>query len=238
MKKDILIDRTPELLRLKIIARVYNDFSSKFGLPRQSGLSDSIESKIIFEPEYRNSDSVRGLEEFSHLWLLWLFSDGKHQGWSPTVRPPRLGGNVRMGVFATRSPNRPNPVGLSAVRLKGIVRHHEYGNVLIVSGTDMMNNTPVIDIKPYLPYTDSITDANGGFTDRLGQHRLQVAFPDAMLDMIPAEKRKTLLDILQYDPRPAYQEDNERVYGLTYAGFNVRFTIDGNKITICEVERE
>ena len=220
---------------MKIIARAQNDFSSKFGIPRQSGLAPSALSRIVFEPEYRNADALRGLEDFSHLWLIWEFSEAKREDWSPTVRPPRLGGNTRMGVFATRSPFRPNPIGLSCVKLVEIQLHTEDGPVLIVSGADLMNGTPIFDIKPYLPYADSHPEAKGGFAAVEWERLLTVDCPTELLSRVPELQRNALLEILSQDPRPSYQNDPERVYGMAYGGMDIRFSVAGNVLTVKEI---
>lgn len=220
---------------MKVIARIRTDFPTKFGIPRQSGLIDSLKAVIVFEPEYRNPDALRGLEEFSYIWLIWEFSEAVRDTWSPTVRPPRLGGNTRMGVFATRSPFRPNPLGLSSVKLDGIELHDDLGPVLHVSGADLMDNTPIYDIKPYLPYTDSHPDAVGGFTDPLKDYTLEVEFSEQWLRLIPEEQREALLGVLAHDPRPSYQNDPERIYGLEFTGFDIRFTVRGTVLSVCEV---
>lgn len=222
---------------LKTIARIRNDFPTKFGLPRQSGLIDSLQSEIVFEPAYRNADALRGLAGFSHIWLLWGFRDAVRDGWSPTVRPPRLGGNTRMGVFATRSPNRPNPIGMSCVRLIRISENSPLGTTLLVSGADLMDNTPIFDIKPYLPYTDSHPDASGGFTDSAVFQPLEVRFPATLLALVPTAQQATLLAVLAGDPRPAYQDDPNRVYGFNYAGFDIRFTVARGMLTVVEIVR-
>lgn len=222
---------------LTVIARVHNDFPTKFGLPRQSGLIDTLRSTVVFEPAFRNPDALRGLTGYSHVWLIWGFSAFAREGWSPMVRPPRLGGNKRMGVFATRSPNRPNPLGLSCVRLERIESTPQ-GDVLIVSGADMMDGTPVFDIKPYLPYADCKPEAAGGFTDSTTFGRLHVIFPERWLATVPQVQRETLLSVLAGDPRPAYQDDPDRVYGFGYAGMDVRFTVAGDVLTVCEVVRD
>ena len=226
---------TDENPAMKIIARIRTDFPTKFGIPRQSGLVDSLKAVIVFEPEYRNPDALRGLEEYSHIWILWQFSEAVREDWSPTVRPPRLGGNKRMGVFATRSPFRPNAIGLSSVRLDSIEIHPELGSILHVSGADLMDNTPIYDIKPYLPYTDSHPEAVGGFTDSLRTSVLDVTFPEQWLRQIPPDRREALLGVLENDPRPSYQNDPERVYGIEFAGFNVRFTVRDARLSVCEV---
>ena len=217
------------------IARIHTDFPTKFGIPRQSGLVEELQGRIVFEPEYRNPEAVRGLEDFSHIWLIWEFSEAKRDGWSPTVRPPRLGGNIRKGVFATRSPFRPNPIGLSVVKLKRVEIHKELGPILHVSGADLMDGTPIFDIKPYIPYADSIPDAKGGFTDDVENSLLEVNFPAELLYFIPKEKQKALLQVLALDPRPSYQDDEERIYGLEFAGLDVRFRAKGRVINVVEV---
>ena len=220
---------------MKIIAHIHTDFTSKFGIPRQSGLVDELEATIIFEPEYRNPDALRGIEEYSHLWLLWQFSECMDKEWTPTVRPPRLGGNKRMGVFATRSPFRPNPVGLSSVRLIGVEKTTEYGCVLRVAGADMLDGTPIYDIKPYLPYVDSHPDASNGFALDEKDGTLDVGFPDDLLKMIPSSKQKALIAVLSQDPRPGYQNEPERVYGIEFAGFDVRFKVKNSALTVTEI---
>ena len=222
---------------LKVIARLRCDFPTKFGLPRQSGLNDALKGRIVFEPAYRNPDAVRGIEAYSHLWLIWGFSVPERENWSATVRPPRLGGNERVGVFATRSPFRPNPLGLTLVKLEGVDRQ-DGACTLLVSGADMMDGTPIYDIKPYLPYADSRQDANGGFGERMKDYRLRVIADEALLRPIPPEKRPALIAALEGDPRPAYQHDPERVYGFLYAGFDVRFTVDGDTLTVVEICRQ
>lgn len=222
---------------MKIIARIETDFPSKFGVPRQSGLVEQLPGRIIFEPEYRNPDAVRGLEGFSHIWVLWEFSETVRETWSPTVRPPRLGGNTRMGVFATRSPFRPNPIGLSSVKLDRIEIEAGLGAVLYVSGVDMVNQTPIYDIKPYLPYVDSHVEASGGFADGVRQRRLKVEIPRELLCDIPEEKRQALLEVLAQDPRPSYQQDARRVYGMEYAGLEVKFTVTDNVLTLVSCQK-
>ena len=220
---------------MKIIAHIENDFSTKFGIPRQSGLVNSLRSRIVFAPEYRNPDAFRGLEDFSHVWLSWEFSQAVRQKWSPTVRPPRLGGNTRMGVFATRSPFRPNPVGLSAVQLEEVVLHGADAPYLVVSGADLMNGTPIYDIKPYLPHIDSHPDARGGFAVPAAEHRLKVVFPEQWLEKVPEQLRDGLTEVLAQDPRPSYQHDPERIYGFGFARLEVKFTVDGDVLTVCGV---
>ena len=224
------------MTEMKIIARIRTELPEKFGVPRQSGLVPQLRGRVIFEPEYRNPDAVRGLEDFSHIWLIWQFSRAVREGWSPTGRPPRLGGNRRMGVFATRSPFRPNALGLSSVRLDRVELDPALGPVLHVSGADLMDGTPIFDIKPYLPYTDSHPQATGGFTDGLAHEPLTVECSPALLEHIPADSREGLLGVLAGDPRPRYQEDPQRVYGLSFAGRNVKFTVDGDRLTVIAVE--
>ena len=221
--------------QMKIIARIRTDFPTKFGIPRQSGLVDALKATIVFEPEYRSTASLRGLEGYSHVWLIWSFSESERDTWSPTVRPPRLGGNKRVGVFATRSPFRPNAIGLSSVRLEGIELHSELGPLLHVSGADLMDNTPIFDIKPYISYTDAHPDATGGFTDNLMTYELQVEFREELLKIIPEDRRDALLGVLEHDPRPSYQNDENRIYGLEFAGFDIRFIVQGQVLTVCEV---
>ena len=221
---------------LKVIARIETDYKTKFGIPRQSGLVD-LEALIVFEPEYRNDDALRGIEEFSHLWLIWNFSLAERDEWSPTVRPPRLGGNKRMGVFATRSPFRPNPIGLSSVKLLGTGKT-EKGLCLRVSGADLMNGTPIYDIKPYLPYTDSHPDAVGGFADQKLNDNLKVNFPNELLMLIPENKKSALLELLSEDPRPHYISDSDRVYGFEFADFEIKFKVENNVLTVLEVAKK
>lgn len=222
---------------LKTIARLECDFPTKFGLARQSGLNEEIKGKIVFEPEYRNPDAVRGIEQFSHLWLIWGFSVPERSGWAATVRPPRLGGNERVGVFATRSPFRPNPIGLTVVKLEKVDYACAGAPVLLISGADMMNGTEIYDIKPYIPYADSIENASGSFAEAHKNDRLTVIADDSILAPVPEEKRAALLSALSLDPRPAYQTDPERVYGFLYAGFNVRFTVRDATLTVSEIVR-
>jgi len=218
---------------MKIIAHIRTDFPTKFGIPRQSGLAD-FEATIVFEPEYRKEEALRGIEGYSHLWLIWKFSEAERDTWSPTVRPPRLGGNKRMGVFATRSPFRPNPIGLSSVKLLGIEKTDE-GSVLLVSGADLMDGTPIYDIKPYLAFTDSHPDANGGFADAKKAYALQVYFPEDLLAKIPESKRDALLELLSEDPRPQYIDDPDRIFGFPFSEFEIRFTVNRADLTVKEV---
>lgn len=225
-----------ESVNIHVIARMRSDFPTKFGIPRQSGLVESLRSTIVFEPEYRNADALRGIGDFSHLWLLWQFSEAVRRDWSPTVRPPRLGGNTRLGVFATRSPFRPNHLGLSCVRLLGVEQTARYGTVLHVGGADLMDGTPIFDIKPYIPYSDCKTDATGGFTDHADDFLLEVDFPVALLEKLPPEKRDAAIGVLSHDPRPAYQRTPNRIYGLQFAGHDIRFSVDVNRLTVVEVD--
>lgn len=222
---------------IQVIARIRSDFSTKFGIPRQSGLVEELRAQVVFEPEYRNSDAVRGLEEFSHIWLIWQFSQAVRAEWSPTVRPPRLGGNTRLGVFASRSPFRPNAMGLSSVRLERVEIHPVLGPVLHVAGADLMDGTPIYDIKPYVPYADSHPDALGGFVDKVERKRLTVNCPEELLRRVPESKRQALLGVLAEDPRPSYQVDPERVYGMNFAGLEVKFTVAGDKLHIVEIQK-
>ncbi|HIY09455.1 MAG TPA: tRNA (N6-threonylcarbamoyladenosine(37)-N6)-methyltransferase TrmO [Firmicutes bacterium] len=217
------------------IAHIHSEFPTKFGIPRQSGLAPSLRAEILFEPEYRAAEAVRGLEEFSHVWLIWQFSQAVRQGWSPTVRPPRLGGNKRMGVFATRSPFRPNNLGLSSVKLEEIRLDPQRGPVLLVSGADLLDGTPILDIKPYLPYVDSHPDATGGFADLVKDHRLEVVCPPSLLEPLSPRQREALLQVLEEDPRPSYQEDPARIYGMAFAGWEVRFSVEGTVLTVTQI---
>ena len=220
-------------MELTPIAHIRSDFSEKFGIPRQSGLVEELSATVVFEPEYRDISALQGLDGFSHLWLIWEFS--KVRGWSPTVRPPRLGGNRRMGVFATRSPFRPNPLGLSCVRLREIRRDRALGPVLIVAGADLLDGTPIYDVKPYLPYADCRPDAVGGFAARPKEADLTVECPPALLDRVPADKRAALLAVLAQDPRPQYQDDPERVYGMAFAGLEVKIQVAGDRLAVTEI---
>lgn len=222
-------------LELKQIAHICSPFPTKFGIPRQSGLVDALRATVVFEPEFRNADALRGLEGFSHLWLIWEFSEARRDGWSPTVRPPRLGGNARMGVFATRSPFRPNPLGLSCVRLEGIRHNAALGAVLDVSGADLMDGTPIYDVKPYLPYADCKPEAVGGFAASGEGRLLTVRADETLLAGLPARTREALLGVLAHDPRPSYQNDPDRVYGMAFGGCEVRFSVDGETLTVRSV---
>ena len=219
------------------IAHIETDFSEKFGIPRQSGLAD-VPARIVFEPEYRNADALRGIEGFSHLWLIWQFSAAVRDTWSPTVRPPRLGGNERVGVFATRSPFRPNAIGLSCVKLEGVRHEDGFGDVLIVAGADLMDGTPIYDIKPYIPYADCHPEATEGFTGQVEMHALTVDIPPVLLSRFPVEKRDALIGVLAQDPRPRYQADASRVYGLEFGGYEVKFTVDGQKLTVTDIAKK
>lgn len=227
-----------ETMEMHPIAHMRSDFPTKFGIPRQSGLVEELRSVIVFEPEYRSEDALRGIEDFSHLWLIWQFSQAVREGWSPTVRPPRLGGNTRMGVFATRSPFRPNNLGLSCVRLLEVKHTQQYGTVLIVGGADLLDGTPIFDIKPYIPYSDSRPEAAGGFTDRVGDFLLDVKFPQELLEKLPADKQAAAVGVLSHDPRPSYQRTPGRVYGLNFAGFDIRFTVEDTVLTVQSVEKQ
>jgi len=220
---------------IQILARMRSDFPSKFGIPRQSGLAESLRSTVIFEPEFRNPDALRGIEGYSHIWLIWQFSEAVRSGWSPTVRPPRLGGNTRLGVFATRSPFRPNSLGLSCVKLLGTEVTKEYGTVLHVAGADLMDGTPIFDIKPYIPYSDCKPDASGGFTDHADNYLLHVDFPESLRDLLPQDKREAAVEVLSHDPRPSYQRDPQRIYGLPFGGFDIRFRVQGSDLTVLDV---
>lgn len=224
-------------MELRPIAHIQSDFKEKFGIPRQSGLVEALRASVIFEPPYRIPDAVRGLEEFSHIWLIWEFSRARRENWSPTVRPPRLGGNKRLGVFATRSPFRPNALGLSAVRLEAVEADTPLGPLLHVSGADLLDGTPIYDVKPYLPYADAIPGASGGFTGRTARRRLEVRCPEELLARVPPEKREALLGVLAEDPRPPYQHDPARVYGMTFAGIEVRFTVEGETLVVGEITK-
>ena len=220
---------------LQVVARIRSDFPTKFGIPRQSGIVSQLRASVVFEPAFRNPDALRGLEDFSHIWLIWEFSESVRTQWSPTVRPPRLGGNARMGVFATRSPFRPNPLGLSCVRLEAICQDPDLGHILIVSGADLMDGTPIFDIKPYIPYADCHPEASGGFASVPARACLSVDCPPDLLEAVPAASREALLGVLAQDPRPAYQHKPGRVYGLDFAGCNVRFTVDEDRLTVTEI---
>lgn len=224
-------------MEMKPIAHIRNDYTAKFGIPRQSGLVEQVQSTIVFEPEYRNADAFRGIEGWSHLWLIWIFSEAVRDTWSPTVLPPRLGGKTRMGVFATRSPFRPNPIGLSSVKLTGFDLHSKDGPVLYVAGADLMDGTPILDVKPYLPYTDSHPDAIGGFAEPVREYHLDVVFPEEWMSQVPERLREPVLGLLAQDPRPSYQNDPDRVYGVAFGGYDFRFRVREGVLTVCEVEK-
>ncbi len=225
----------PEESIIRPIAHIRSDFSQKFGIPRQSGLIDSLRAQVVFLPEYREPEAFRGLEEYSHLWLIWQFSQARREGWSPTVRPPRLGGNIRKGVFATRSPFRPNSLGLSSVRLLEVLPEGPEGPVLVVGGADLLDGTPIYDVKPYLPYTDSHPEASGGFALQEREGSLEVDFPPELLERLPLHLRESLVAVLAQDPRPGYQDDPDRIYGLAFGGAEVRFRVAGERMTVVEV---
>lgn len=224
-------------LTLNIIAKINTDFSTKFGIPRQSGLIPELKAEIVFEPKYRDASALKGLEGFSHLWLLWKFSESVCENWHPTVRPPRLGGNKRVGVFATRSPFRPNPIGLSCVKLEQIKQTVDKGTVLIVSGADLLDGTPIYDIKPYIPYTDSVPHATGGFAEEVFGDKLKVIIPDEFAKILPNDKLESLKAVLAGDPRPAYQEDPDREYSFEFAGFRVKFMVKDENLTVKTVKK-
>ena len=221
---------------MKAIAHIHTEFPTKFGIPRQSGIIETLRGTIVFEPEYRNPEAIRGLEGFSHLWLIWEFSEAKRDSWSPTVRPPRLGGNIRMGVFATRSPFRPNPIGLSSVKLEKIEMDPKLGPVLHVTGADLMDGTPIYDIKPYLVYTDSHPDAVSGFAEKPADSLLEVDFPSDLLEKVAPEQRESLAAVLAHDPRPQYQDDPDRVYGMTFGPYEVRFRVVETTLRVIDVQ--
>ncbi len=220
---------------MKIIAKIYTDFKEKFGIPRQSGIAENTVGRVVFLPEYRVPEALRGIEGYSHLWLLWEFSEAKRDSWSPTVRPPRLGGNRRVGVFATRSPYRPNPIGLSSVRLIGIEHTADEGDVLIVSGADILDGTPIYDIKPYLAYTDSHPDAEGGFSDEVRDYKLMVIIPDELMERVPKNKRDSLITVLEGDPRPQYKTDGENEYGMKFSDMEISFKVSDGVLTVTKI---
>jgi tRNA-Thr(GGU) m(6)t(6)A37 methyltransferase TsaA len=222
---------------VQVIAHINTDFPTKFGIPRQSGIIESLKGSIVFEPEYRNPDAIRGLEDFSHLWLIWEFSEAKREGWSPTVRPPRLGGNTRKGVFATRSPFRPNPIGLSSVKLEKIEMDPKLGPILHVSGADLMDGTPIYDIKPYIAYTDSHPDAVSGFANKPAEYLLDVEVAKELIDIVPEKQRESLIAVLAHDPRPQYQDDPERVYGMAFDQYEVRFKVKDLNLTVIDIKK-
>ena len=223
-------------MELKIIAKIHTDYKEKFGIPRQSGIAGGSVGKIIFEKEYRRAEALRGIEGYSHLWIIWHFSEAEREEWSPTVRPPRLGGNKRMGVFATRSPFRPNPIALSSVKFLGIEHSDEYGDILLVEGADILDGTPIYDIKPYLKYTDSHPDAVGGFADGVLDYKLNVNFSENLLSKIPEDKRESLITVLENDPRPGYKDDGEKEYGMKYSDFEVFFKVKDGILTVTKIK--
>ncbi len=224
-------------MELKTIAHLRCDFPEKFGIPRQSGLVDSVTARIVFTPEYRNPDALRGLEQYTHLWIIWQFSEAVREGWSPTVRPPRLGGNTRMGVFATRSPYRPNPIGLSSVKIEKIETDGKDGPVITVSGVDIMDNTPIYDIKPYLAYVDSHPDASDGFALNTHEALLDVTIPCRLAGILPQDKVKAVTELLAQDPRPQYQSSPDRIYTMSYAEFDISFVVDGTSLTVTDIRQ-
>lgn len=227
-------------ITFKVIARIRSDFPDKFGIPRQSGLLKNLHSTIVFEPEFRNADALRGLEGFSHLWLLWIFSENVRDTWKPTVRPPRLGGNTRLGVFATRSSFRPNPLAMSCVKIEKINLTGENAPSITVSGADLMDGTPIVDIKPYLPYADSVPEATGGFAEAVRFNKLEVSFADGVFApgsaaAFPEQKKAALVELLSEDPRPAYQRSADRIYGIRFAGFEIKFQVQGDHLTVVAI---
>lgn len=223
-------------MEIKPIAHIKTDFKEKFGIPRQSGIAENLKAEIVFEKPFRNPDALRGIEGFSHIWLIFDFSLAHTAEWSPTVRPPKLGGNIRRGVFATRSPFRPNSLGLSCVKLLEVKHSEKEGDILVVCGADLLDNTPIYDIKPYIPYADCITDAVGGFTEEIEYKKLNVVFEGELLSLIPKEKQQGLAEILAEDPRPSYQNDSERVYNMLFAEFDISFKIDGDTLTVINIK--
>lgn len=222
-------------ISVKVIAKIQTDFSQKFGIPRQSGLVKELTGRIIFEPEYRRSEALIGIEEYSHLWLLWEFSLVNKDNWSPVVYPPRLGGKEKRGVFATRSPFRPNSIGLSCVELVGIEQDEQLGKLLVVAGADLLDGTPIYDIKPYLPYTDAHPQARGGFGQAHSEDSIEVIFPKCLLECLPKEKRQAAYKVLAQDPRAAYQKKDDYVYGMQFAGYDIRFTVNESVLTVVDV---
>ena len=234
----ISLERQGGFMELKIIARIYTDYQEKFGIPRQSGIAADTLGRIVFEKEYRRSEALRGIEGFSHLWVLWQFSESVRDGWSPTVRPPKLGGNKRLGVFATRSPFRPNPIGLSSVKFDGILHTEENGDILLVRGADILNGTPIYDIKPYLKYTDCHEDAIGGFSDSALERKLNIRFPKELLRRVDTEQRGALISILENDPRPGYKSDGSRVYGMNFSNYEICFRVSDAALTVTDVKEK
>lgn len=223
---------------IHVIAHIHSDFPSKFGIPRQSGLVEELTAMVVFEPEYRNADALRGIEEFSHIWLIWSFSEAERASWSPTVRPPRLGGNKRMGVFATRSPFRPNAIGLSSVRLLEVQQHPQFGSVLIVAGADLLDGTPIYDIKPYLVSADCHPEATKGFTATNSNYTIPVVIPETLSKRFPKNKISALKAVLAQDPRPAYHHDENRIYGFPFAGFEISFQVKDDLLTVTNIRKQ
>ncbi len=234
----ISLERQGGFMELKIIARIYTDYKEKFGIPRQSGIAADTLGRIVFEKEYRRSEALRGIEGFSHLWVLWQFSESVRDDWSPTVRPPKLGGNKKLGVFATRSPFRPNPIGLSSVKFEGILHTEENGDILLVRGADILNGTPIYDIKPYLKYTDCHEDAIGGFSDSALERKLNIRFPEELLRRVDTEQRGALISILENDPRPGYKSDGSRVYGMNFSNYEICFRVSDATLTVTDVKEK
>lgn len=234
----IIFERQVGFMELRIIARIYTDFKEKFGIPRQSGIAKSTLGKIVFEKEYRRPEALRGIEGYSHLWLIWQFSEATREEWLPTVRPPKLGGNRRIGVFATRSPFRPNPIGLSSVKLEAVIHTERDGDVLLVRGADILDGTPIYDIKPYLKYTDSHEDAIGGFSDSVLNYKLNVSFPNGLLERLDIEQREALISILENDPRPGYKSDSGHVYGMNYSNYEISFKVSEGTLTVTDVKEK
>lgn len=234
----LIMVKKMEQITENIIAYIHTDYNEKFGIPRQSGLAPSVQGRIVFEPEFRDPEAVRGLEGFSHIWLIWEFSENRGKAWSPTVRPPRLGGNRRMGVFATRSPFRPNPIGLSCVELSEVRLDDPEGPVIVVQGPDLLDGTPILDIKPYIPYADSFPDASIGFLSDATELQVHVVIPDNIREILGERLTKEVSDVLQNDPRPTYQKDSDRVYGVLFGGYNITFTVQEDVLTVIDAEKQ
>ena len=232
----IVFERQGGFMELRIIARIYTDFKEKFGIPRQSGIARDTVGKIVFEKEYRRPEAIRGIEGYSHLWLIWHFSETDRESWTPTVRPPKLGGNKRIGVFATRSPFRPNPIGLSSVKLEAVVHTDDEGDVLFVRGADILDGTPIYDIKPYLKYTDSHEDAIGGFADGVLDSKLKVNFSKEYIDRVSEGERAAIISILENDPRPGYKDGGDHIYGMKYASYEIFFKVENNDLTVTDLK--
>lgn len=234
----LIMVKKMEQITENIIAYIHTDYNEKFGIPRQSGLAPSVQGRIVFEPEFRDPEAVRGLEGFSHIWLIWEFSENRGKAWSPTVRPPRLGGNRRMGVFATRSPFRPNPIGLSCVALSEVRLDDPEGPVIVVQGPDLLDGTPILDIKPYIPYADSFPDASIGFLSDATELQVHVVIPDNIREILGERLTKEVSDVLQNDPRPTYQKNSDRVYGVLFGGYNITFTVQEDVLTVIDAEKQ